>query len=234
MLGSAVEVTTMGREADGAQDRVVVYREALGRLVMSRRKRQDLSIGQLGERAGMSRAAVGRIEAGDSSPNIEQLRRLGDALQTTPARLLGELERAIDYLERRQTLIVEAVGDEIRARGRLVAAPELLTPPTEPLLRVAGSTLMREIEAALGLRPDPPRTPWEALLANCALAGVAPPRGPSDMARVRRELAIAILDPSFDSSELTSFGPPDPMSEESQYLEFVDADGRPIRDPRGT
>ena len=214
----------MGGNEDARPDRVVVYREALGRLLMSHRKRAEITLGQLGKRSGMSRAAVGRIEAGDSSPNIEQLRRLAEALETTPALLLIELERAIGYLQGRRTLIVEAMPDEASLLGRLVQPPDLLINSARPLLRVAGATLMREIEAGLGLRPDPPRTRWEALLADCAQAGIVPPIGRADEWRARRDLALAILDESFDSSEMALFGPPDPLMEDSALLEVEDDD----------
>jgi len=210
----------MSRTGDKTPDRVVVYREALGRLLMSHRKRGDLTIGGLGKLAGMSRAAVGRIEAGESSPNIEQLRRLGEALGTTPATLLAELERAITYLEGRRTLIVEAMPDEATARGRLLEPPRVLLSSGQPLLRVAGATLMREIEAGLALRQgDPPRTSREAFLADCTKAGIALPTSAADEQRARRELALAILEDRFDSSEMAIFGPPDPLMEDLAFIE---------------
>lgn len=209
----------MSRRGDTTPDRVVVYREALGRLLMGHRKRGGLTLGKLGKLADMSRAAVGRIEAGGSSPNVEQLLRLATALGTTPAKLFAELEQGIRYLERRRTLIVEAMPDEATARGRLLQPPQVLLTANQPLLRVAGATLMREIEAGLGLRDDPPRTRHEAFLVDCAKAGITPPTSPADEMRARRELAIAILDESFDSSEMALFGPPDPLMEDSALLE---------------
>ncbi len=202
-----------------APDRVVVYREALGRLLMSRRKRAELTLGKLATAAGMSRAAVGRIEAGDSSPNIEQIRRLAVALATTPAALLADLETGIDYLERRRTLVVEATSDDLSTRGRLVPSPELHGNSRVPLMQVAGVTLMREIEAALGLRPDPPRTAEEAFLAECHFLGIAPPRTAVERERAQNLIAIAILEGRFDGDGVVMFGPPDPELEDSVLLE---------------
>ena len=202
-------------------DRVAVYREAVGRLLMGRRKRQGLTIGQLGKAAGMSRAAVGRIEAGDASPNVEQLRRLAGALQATPAVVYGELDRAIAYLEGRGTLIVEVMPGDGSAQGRLEP------PPADvpwPLLRVSGPTLMREIEAGLGLRPAPPRTPADAFAAQCDALGLVRPRTRAELERAQRSIAVAILDGALDEGLLPAFGPPDPLAEDSALLEFIDLD----------
>ena len=204
-------------------DRVAVYREAVGRLLMSRRKRSELTLGQLAKRAEMSRAGLGRIEAGESSPNVELIRRLTDALGTTPAVLFADLERAITYLEARGTLIVEAMPGEASGRGRLAPVPKA-EPAAWPRLRVAGVTLMREIEAGLGLRADPPRTPDDAFRTQCEALGLGRPRTAAERRQAANLIAAAILDGGLDEALVPDFGPPDPLAEDTALLEPLDPD----------
>lgn len=202
-------------------DRVAVFREVFGRLVMARRRRAGLNLKALAEVAGMSRPALGRIERGAASPNLEQLRRIALALQTTAGELVGEFDRAIAYLEARGTRLLEAKPGEARERGRLEPA-ELAAIAFARLLPVVGPALVREIEASLGWRPDPPRTRGEAFVADCALAGVELPRDALDVERAKRELALAILEDRVDASELTAFGPPDDdLEEQAEYFREV-------------
>jgi transcriptional regulator with XRE-family HTH domain len=210
------------RALGSTPDRVAVYREVVGRRLMSARKRAKFSLGALAREAAMSRAAVGRIEAGAASPNVEQLRRLTRALGTTTSQLFADTERAIVYLEGRRTLIVEAVGAAVPERGRLVQPPEVLLQAPRRLLQVAGPTLMREVEAALGLRPDPPRTPAEVLTAQCDDLGLPLPRTHAEHRRTKGAIAAGILDGRIKADELTVFGPSDPLMEDSAYLEVED------------
>ena len=205
----------------GAEDRVAVYREVLGRLLMSRRKRAGLTLSALAKAAGISRAAAGRLEFGAAAPNVEQLRRLATALEEKPSTLMAELEQAIDYMESRRTLIVEAMPEDATKRSRLLRPPELLFTSPIAMIRVTGATLMKEIEAALGLRPDPPRTPTEAFLSNCRLAGVPLPTSRTDLERAKCALALAILDDDVDSDAMTFFLDPD---QEAELLDFIEID----------
>ena len=201
-------------------DRVAVYREVFGRLVMSRRRRADLSVGGLGKRASMSRGAIGRIEAGESSPNLEQLERLAVALDSSGAGLLAQLQTAVGYLEGRGTLIVEGMPGEVLDRGRLVPPDPSSALPVAALLRVSSVTLMYEVEAALGLRPDPPRTPIDAFARSCRALGIDLPRVQIEYQAAAARIALAILDGTLDDENLATFGPPDPLFEDSAFLEI--------------
>jgi transcriptional regulator with XRE-family HTH domain len=209
-----VELTEPGERPD----RRAVMREVFGRLVMARRKRAGLTLRALAEAAGMSRPALGRIERGATGPNLEQLRRIALALQTTAGELVGEFDRAIGYLEARGTRLLEAAPGEARERGRLEPA-NLAAVAFARLVPVVGPALVKEIEASLGWRPDPPRTRDEAFVANCALAGVELPRDAADVGRAQRELALAILEDRVDPGDLTTFGSTDDeLEEQAEYF----------------
>jgi len=222
VVGTQKEVVVDREAARGTlSDRVAVIREVFGRLVMARRRRVGLNLKALAEAAGMSRPALGRIERGAASPNLEQLRRIALALQTTAGELVAEFDRAIAYLEGRGTRLLEAKPGEARERGRLEPA-DVAAIAYARLLPVVGPVLVHEIEASLGWRPDPPRTRGEAFVANCALAGVELPRGVADAERARRELMLAILEDRVDASEITTFGPADDdLEEQAEYFREV-------------
>jgi len=201
-------------------DRVAVYREVFGRLLMSRRRRAGLNVGALGKRASMSRGAVGRIEAGESSPNLEQLERLAVALGVSGAELLAQLRTAVGYLQSRGTVIVEGMPGVVTDRGRLVPPDSSGTVPVAALLRVSSVTLMYEVEAALGERPDPPRTPIDAFARSCRALGIDLPRVWIEYQAAAARIALAILDGTLDDENLVTFGPPDPLFEDSAFLEI--------------
>lgn len=72
----------------------------LGLRLKAARLRQDWTLDQLAERAGVSRAMISRIERGESSPTAALLVRLGSGLGLTLSALLED-ERAAGPLARR-------------------------------------------------------------------------------------------------------------------------------------
>jgi transcriptional regulator with XRE-family HTH domain len=63
-----------------------------------------LSQEELADRCGLHRNAVGLIERGERTPNIETLIALATGLGTKPSRLIGQLERqlAMEPRDRRE------------------------------------------------------------------------------------------------------------------------------------
>ena len=60
----------------------------LGQRLTKLRKAQGLSRYGLAKQLGVSRDYLGRVERGQSSPTVEMLRRLAQALRVRPATLL--------------------------------------------------------------------------------------------------------------------------------------------------
>lgn len=67
--------------------------ETLGRNVREARRRQGLNQSALAERVGLSRASVANIEAGRQQVLAHILAKLGAALGTSPAELLGSYQQ---------------------------------------------------------------------------------------------------------------------------------------------
>ena len=65
---------------------------AFGKLVAGLRKAARLSQEELAERAGLHRTYVSQVERGLKSPTIVTLLRLSRALDTTPSKLMRQLE----------------------------------------------------------------------------------------------------------------------------------------------
>ncbi|WP_456821791.1 helix-turn-helix domain-containing protein [Bradyrhizobium sp. USDA 4502] len=68
---------------------------AFGRNIASLRKSARLSQEELAERAAIHRTYVSQIERGLKSPTIVMLFRLARALDTTPSRIIKQLEADI-------------------------------------------------------------------------------------------------------------------------------------------
>lgn len=65
---------------------------AFGKIIASLRQAARLSQEELAERADIHRTYVSQIERGLKSPTIVMLFRLSKALQTTPSKLMRQLE----------------------------------------------------------------------------------------------------------------------------------------------
>jgi len=61
----------------------------LGEAIMLRRRRLGLRQQDLSERTGISQSYISGVERGLRPMNLETLRRIAAALETTPAQLLG-------------------------------------------------------------------------------------------------------------------------------------------------
>lgn len=66
----------------------------LGETINARRKEAGLTLVALAEAAGLSHPFLSQIENGRAQPSIESLRRIADALATTPQALFGAPEDA--------------------------------------------------------------------------------------------------------------------------------------------
>jgi len=65
---------------------------AFGKIIAGLRQADRLSQEELAERADIHRTYVSQIERGLKSPTIVMLLRLSKALQTTPSKLMRQLE----------------------------------------------------------------------------------------------------------------------------------------------
>jgi transcriptional regulator with XRE-family HTH domain len=65
---------------------------AFGKLVAGLRRASQLSQEELAERAALHRTYVSQVERGLKSPTIITLLRLSKALDTTPSKLIRQLE----------------------------------------------------------------------------------------------------------------------------------------------
>ncbi|WP_144107271.1 helix-turn-helix domain-containing protein [Paraburkholderia sp. BCC1886] len=83
---------------------------ALGDELRRQRKLKNLSLDDLANASGVSRAMISKIERAQSSPSTSILSKLVDALDTTVARLLGQEVRQHDVVvirHEQQTVLVD-------------------------------------------------------------------------------------------------------------------------------
>jgi transcriptional regulator with XRE-family HTH domain len=71
---------------------------AFGKIIVGLRQAARLSQEELAERADIHRTYVSQIERGLKSPTIVMLLRLSKALQTTPSKLMRQLETELGGL----------------------------------------------------------------------------------------------------------------------------------------
>ncbi|MFI9235751.1 helix-turn-helix domain-containing protein [Streptomyces sp. NPDC053079] len=76
---------------DPLPDRVLTRRRAVGHRIRATRLDRNLSQEKLAELAGLDRQAVNRIEGGVSSPRLDSLLRIADALQVSLAALVVDV-----------------------------------------------------------------------------------------------------------------------------------------------
>jgi transcriptional regulator with XRE-family HTH domain len=70
---------------------VLARRRAVGDRIREVRLWQNLTQERLGERAGMDRQAINRIEQGHASPRLDTLIRLASALEVPLAKLVRDV-----------------------------------------------------------------------------------------------------------------------------------------------
>ena len=68
--------------------------KTIGQRIRRERKRQGLTMAQLGERMGISGSLVGRYERDKENPKIETIKRFADALDIPISELCPDLENA--------------------------------------------------------------------------------------------------------------------------------------------
>lgn len=68
--------------------------KTIGQRIRRERKRQGLTMAQLGERMGISGSLVGRYERDKENPKIETIKRFADALDIPISELCPDLETA--------------------------------------------------------------------------------------------------------------------------------------------
>lgn len=79
----------------------------LGQLIVFKRKQLGLEQGELAAKMGVSRAALSRLERGESSLNLSILQLLARGLETKMSKLIAELERAMADLDAQGVDIVD-------------------------------------------------------------------------------------------------------------------------------
>lgn len=85
----------------------ISHRDAIfGQTVVLLRKKNRLEQGDLAERSGMSRAALSRIERGDSSATISAMTEIAAGLKITLGQLIIEYEAAERVLKAQNVEIV--------------------------------------------------------------------------------------------------------------------------------
>lgn len=84
----------MAEMSDGAEGD-----ESIGKRIRALRKRRNLTLVQMNERSGVSRAALSKIERGEISPSYATLRKIGFGLEVTIAELVSaeKKEPPIDF-----------------------------------------------------------------------------------------------------------------------------------------
>ncbi|MCA0380041.1 MAG: helix-turn-helix domain-containing protein [Actinobacteria bacterium] len=88
--------------------------EQIGQRVRAARNEKQISLEDLGHLSEVNWTTIGKIERGTSSPTVESLVRIADALDIDPGTLISGL-KANDYGERQHQLTAR---DLIAARRR--------------------------------------------------------------------------------------------------------------------
>ncbi len=70
-----------------------IYGEQLGARVKELRRRRELTLEDLAERAGVSRAMISKVERGEKNPTLVVTAKVAEGLGVTLSELLGEEER---------------------------------------------------------------------------------------------------------------------------------------------
>lgn len=78
---------------------VVPYPVLVGQIIQARRNEMGLNQNQLANAIGLSRSAYSRIESGDTSMTLSQLRPVARSLGLAPSQLLAEADSYAHQLE---------------------------------------------------------------------------------------------------------------------------------------
>lgn len=84
----------------------------IGRRIREERKRQGLTMAQLGEKMGISGSLVGRYERGEENPKMETVVRFADALGILVSGLYSDPEEAHDVEQR----LINSSSESFQAR----------------------------------------------------------------------------------------------------------------------
>ena len=79
----------------------------VGVIVKKLREKAGLSQNQLAKSAGISQAALSKIESEDKNPSVETVFLLADALDCTVSELLGEKPEGVTFLTDRQRQLLK-------------------------------------------------------------------------------------------------------------------------------
>lgn len=88
-------------------------RDALGSGIRAERLRQQLTLAQVAERAGLTPSALSQIERGVTDPSIGSLRRISSALQVPFFQFLIEPERQSPVVKRSDRRQITFAGQDL-------------------------------------------------------------------------------------------------------------------------
>jgi transcriptional regulator with XRE-family HTH domain len=86
------------------------------------RRRRDMSLDQLAQRTGVSRAGLSQIETCKTNPSIGVLWKIASGLGIPFADLIGDGQRAISVLRRADTQILRSTDQRFESRPLMPAA----------------------------------------------------------------------------------------------------------------
>lgn len=106
-----------------AMPRQAELRQRFGQRVRELRRRRNLTLERLGERAGLSDKFCQSVETGRQAPTVDAIEKLARGLGVEPAELFVADERSVkDLRARARELIGEASDSEIAKIVRLLEA----------------------------------------------------------------------------------------------------------------
>lgn len=128
--------TRSARPDDEREDARAV--ETLGAAVRAARKRLELSVQALSERAGVSFGLVSQLERGLGNPSLNSIQRLAAALGVPAGQLLDEPAGELAVVTGARRHVIPPASEAPAAQQ---AVRELLTPRGEAMLQLIRSTL---------------------------------------------------------------------------------------------
>lgn len=109
----------------GAKKSIVTattYRAIVGRLLQQHRKARFPEGEKFAKAVGISQPTLSRIESGTVAISVEQLKRLSEALGTTPAQVLAQADMAAARLPKQGVQVVETDEDSEQVMALLTGA----------------------------------------------------------------------------------------------------------------
>jgi transcriptional regulator with XRE-family HTH domain len=204
----------MSSEKPSGGSDVYVSQEGLEEVLCGLRRRRGITQKQVADEAGVSPAAIARIEKGDRRPSLQMLGKLAPVFGTTPEDLLEAAGRVADGSELDQVLddLPAATGaafspaaeprggysgpEAVFASAAPMEAFDAPAPPGPPLadLSLSGPRLQALAVADLLERVEDQE--GATALVRDAIEWLADRGGsPSDVARLRQELREALRGP---------------------------------------